>query len=64
MLATIAAAISDMDVNINNVAIEDHDGKYSTISFGIGVRDRAHLAKIMRNIRGIENVIKIARVRA
>jgi len=64
VLATIAAAISDMDVNINNVAIEDHDGKYSTISFGIGVRDRAHLATIMRNIRGIENVIKIARVRA
>ncbi len=64
VLATVAATISDMDVNINNVSIDEHDGKYSTIIFNIGVHNRVHLARVMRRIRTIENVVKIYRKRA
>ena len=61
VFATIAAAISEMDCNIDNVTIEDKDGKYSTIIFLIGVKDRIHLANVMRHIRSIEMVGKISR---
>jgi RelA/SpoT family (p)ppGpp synthetase len=64
VLATIAAAIANMDVNINNVAIEEHDGKYSTIAFVIAVQNRVHLARVMRRIRKLEHVVKIYRKKA
>ena len=64
VLATIAATIADMDVNINNVSIEEHDGKYSSIFFVIAVHNRVHLARIMRRVRAIENVVKINRKKA
>jgi len=63
VLATIAATISVMDANINNVNIEARDGKYSSINFIIGVHDRVHLAKVMRRIRSLEMVSRINRVK-
>lgn len=64
VLATVAAAISEMDVNINNVAIEQQDGRYSTITINVSVRSRVHLARVMRHVRSIENVVRINRKRA
>ncbi len=64
VLATIAAVIADMGVNINNVSIEEHDGKYSSIYFVIAVNNRVHLARVMRRIRTIEHVVKIVRKKA
>jgi len=61
VLATVAAAISEMDVNISNVDIEEHDSKYSTIVFSIAVQSRVHLARVMRHIRSLEQVIRISR---
>ena len=61
VLATVAAAIAEMGANIDNVNIEHRDGLDSTLIFVIEVRDRAHLARIMRRIRGIGEVSRIAR---
>ncbi len=61
IVATVAAAISEMDVNISNVDIEEHDSKYSSIIFTIAVRDRVHLARVMRHIRAIDMVVRISR---
>ncbi len=61
VLATVAAAISEMDVNISNVDIEEHDSKYSSIIFTIAVRNRVHLARVMRHIRAIDMVVRISR---
>ena len=63
VLATIAAAIAEQEANINNVNIEARDGKYSSINFVIGVRNRIHLAKVMRQIRSLEIVSRINRVK-
>ncbi|MGD8999787.1 MAG: ACT domain-containing protein, partial [Granulosicoccaceae bacterium] len=62
VLATVAATIADMGANIENVGIEERDGKYSTMTFTVDVRDRKHLADILRRIRGLEQVIRINRV--
>ncbi len=61
VLATIAAAISELDANIENVDMEERDGRHSALLFTISVRDRRHLATIMRRLRHIENVIRIVR---
>ena len=61
VLATVAAAIAEMGANIDNVNIEHRDGLASSLNFVIEVRDRVHLARIMRRIRGIGEVSRIMR---
>ena len=61
MLATVAAAIADLGANIENVNLERRDGLDASMNFVIHVHDRTHLARIMRRIRGIDEVSRIAR---
>jgi len=63
VLATVAAAISEMGGNIDNVNMEERDGRHSTMNMVIDVRSRQHLARLMRRIRSIEPVLKIVRSR-
>ena len=63
VLATVASTFSDLDSNIENVAIEERDGRYSTMVFTISVRDRVHLAHILRRVKSIDSVIKVARTK-
>jgi len=64
MLAKIASGISDVGSNIDNVSVEEADGsKYSNINFTVQVRDRVHLANLMRNLRKIPDVLRINRVK-
>ena len=63
VLATVAAAISELGANIENVSLENRDGTNSTLTFLVAVSDRGHLAKIIRRVRGISQVSKIARAR-
>ena len=61
VLARTATIISDESANIENVEVEDRDGLYTVISYQITVRNRGHLAKILRRLRKLENVLRIAR---
>jgi len=63
VLATVAAAIAEMGANIQNVAIEERDGFHSTLTFTLEVKDRQHLARIMRRIRSIDSVVRISRMK-
>ena len=63
VLATIASAIAEMDANINNVAIDGRDGKYSALTFSISVQGRVHLARVMRHVKAIEMVSRITRIK-
>lgn len=63
VLATVAAAIAEMDANIENVQTEDRDGFFSTLNFIIGVTNRRHMARIIRRLRGIKEVLRITRPR-
>jgi guanosine-3',5'-bis(diphosphate) 3'-pyrophosphohydrolase len=62
-LATVAAAVAEMDANIDNVTMEEKDGRYSTLTLLIEVHDRRHLARVMRRVRSIDMVAKITRTR-
>jgi RelA/SpoT family (p)ppGpp synthetase len=61
VLATVAAAIADMGANIENVGLESRDGLNSSLTFVITVADRVHLARILRRIRRVDQVMRITR---
>lgn len=62
VLARVAAAIAEAGSNIDNVAMEG-DGAYTTMNFMLHVRNRHHLAQVMRRLRRIPEVAKISRQR-
>ncbi len=51
VLATVAAAIAERDSNIENVEYQERDQQTSTLMFTIEVRNRKHLAAVMRRVR-------------
>jgi (p)ppGpp synthase/HD superfamily hydrolase len=61
VLATVAAAIADADANINSVEMKERDDRHTTLRFIIAVRNRGHLAKVIRKIRLIKSVSHIDR---
>ena len=61
VLATVAAAISGLDVNIDAVGIADRDGVNSELAFTIEVTDRTHLAQVFRRLRAQPLVRRILR---
>ncbi len=62
VLARVAAAIADAGSNIDNVIMEG-DGTYTTMNFMLQVRNRHHLAQVMRGLRRIPEVEKISRMK-
>ena len=63
VLATVATVIADADSNIENVGIEEGDGLTNSLKFLLAVRNRKHLASIMRQVRNIPSVTRITRAR-
>ncbi len=62
LLARTATVISDCGADIENVFMEDRDGFSMNLLYMIKVKDRQHLAKIMRRLRSISSVMRIARM--
>ena len=61
VLASLASAISDAEANIGNINVDPRDGRYNTVMFSITVRDRVHLARVLRRIRANNVVVKLYR---
>lgn len=63
-LAQVASAISRMGANIENVQITNQDNQISTDLILLSVKDRPHLANVMRELRKLSVVTKITRVKS
>ncbi|MGH8140608.1 MAG: RelA/SpoT family protein [Steroidobacteraceae bacterium] len=61
MLAAVAAAIANLETNIDRVAIEEHGSDAVVLTFELKVRDRKHLARIVRVIRRMPDVVRVTR---
>jgi GTP pyrophosphokinase len=61
VLAAVAAAISSTDTNIDRVSVEERDSDTSELVFELKVHDRKHLARIVRMIRRMPDVIRVIR---
>jgi GTP pyrophosphokinase/guanosine-3',5'-bis(diphosphate) 3'-pyrophosphohydrolase len=63
-LATIASTISFMDSNIENINVVSQDDRVSVDLLTLAVRDRVHLANIIRKLKKLSIVLKITRIKA
>ena len=63
VLAKVAAAIAEAGSNIDNVSMDEERNLYTTMHFTLQVANRLHLAKVMRALRRIREVVRIARVK-
>jgi GTP pyrophosphokinase len=64
LLADLATAIADAQANIDAISMEKPDGAgVIAMFFGVQVRDRRHLAAVMRNVHRIKDVRKVQRAR-
>ncbi len=62
VLATIASAIADSEANIEHVDTVDREDQLYSLDFVISVRDRTHLADVMRHLRMLDMVVTLMRL--
>lgn len=64
VLARIASKISEASANIETGNFEQGDGAtYAEINFSILVANRIHLAKVIRKVRSLSDVVRVNRVK-
>ncbi len=63
VLAKVAGGIAEAGSNILNVNMDEEREAYTEIYFTLQVTDRVHLARIMRALRHIPEVVRISRAR-
>ena len=64
VLAAIASNIASTETNIEHVAVDERDGDASTLIFDLQVRDRKHLAHVIKNLRRMPEVLRVSRMLA
>jgi guanosine-3',5'-bis(diphosphate) 3'-pyrophosphohydrolase len=63
VLAKIDAAMADEESNIVNISMDDDRGVTTSLYFTLQVANRDHLARIMRRVRRIPEVVRINRTK-
>ena len=64
VLAKVAAEIAEGQSNIQHVAVDPEDGgAYTNMFFTLQVQNRLHLASILRGLRNVPEVVRLARVK-
>jgi GTP pyrophosphokinase len=65
VLARVAAAMASAEVDITQVEIEQGSGQEATnLRFSVTVRDRVHLATVMRNVKRTSSVLRVQRIKS
>ncbi|MCJ8301078.1 bifunctional GTP diphosphokinase/guanosine-3',5'-bis pyrophosphate 3'-pyrophosphohydrolase [Shewanella sp.] len=62
-LAKITSIVAGEGANIHSLSTEERDGRVFLINLRISVRDRIHLANVMRRIRVLPEVLRTSRNR-
>jgi GTP diphosphokinase / guanosine-3',5'-bis(diphosphate) 3'-diphosphatase len=64
VLARLAAEVSEADSNIEHIETEQRQSPaYTTVVFTIEVRNRMHLAHVLRRLRRIPEVVRLSRLK-
>ena len=64
VLARLAAEVSEADSNIEHIETEQRQSPaYTTVVFTIEVRNRMHLAHVLRRLRRIPEVARLSRLK-
>ena len=62
-IATLASRITEKDATIEKISTLEKDAFTSVVDIVISVRDRSHLADILRRVRALAPVRRVYRVR-
>jgi (p)ppGpp synthase/HD superfamily hydrolase len=60
-LASISASIGQADTNIEQVTQRDTSNNSATLLFVLNVRDRVHLARVIKRLRINSHVLRVSR---
>ncbi|UTA47986.1 bifunctional GTP diphosphokinase/guanosine-3',5'-bis pyrophosphate 3'-pyrophosphohydrolase [Simiduia sp. 21SJ11W-1] len=63
IIAGLATRITEQNANIEQINVHERDAHNSVINLTLGVANRVHLANIMRRLKSLRSVIRIARHR-
>ena len=61
VLAAVASSVAGTETNIDQVSLEERDVSSSSLKFLLQVRDRKHLAEVIRTIRRMPDVRRVHR---
>jgi (p)ppGpp synthase/HD superfamily hydrolase len=64
VLAAVASSIAGTETNIDQVSLEERDVSSSSLKFQLQVRDRRHLARVIKTIRRMPDVQRVFRTLA
>lgn len=62
VLAQLATVFAELEVNIDDVQVDEREINFYQVSFRVFVKNRLHLAQVMKELRQIPTVLKITRV--
>ena len=63
-LAAVAANVAGTETNIDHVVLEERDSDTSALTLEVQVRDRQHLARIIKTVRHMPEVQRVFRTLA
>ncbi len=61
IIATLANAITSTEANIDKISTADRDAQLSIVNLTITVRNRIHLARVIKRVRVIKSVTRVTR---
>jgi len=62
VLAVLTQAAADSEANINDIRVNERGTRYAIITMIILIRDRIHLARVLRRLHALKIVTKVFRV--
>ena len=64
VLALLTNRIAKASTNIDNIQVENRDREHCIVHFTLAVRNRKHLAQVIRLLRTVKTIVKITRHRS
>jgi guanosine-3',5'-bis(diphosphate) 3'-pyrophosphohydrolase len=64
IIAKLASTITNADANIERMNMVERDAALSTVNMVLTVKDRVHLAAVIKKLRNIRSITKITRSRS
>lgn len=64
IIATLATTITGTEANIEKISTVERDARFSIVNLSLNVRNRVHLARVMKRVRLIKAVSRVTRVKS
>ncbi len=64
IIATLATTITGAEANIERISTVERDARISIVNLSLNVKNRVHLARVMKRIRSLLAVTRITRVKS